>query len=153
MFPLGAILDIGSKILDRVLPNPEAKAQAQLELIKMEQTGELARLANDTEITKAYLGDVASARDRESAVATSDSAPYLNKIITPILALGVLIATFGLFAFVLFDKGTIDPTRKDILIYVLGVLSAIATQIVAYYFGSSKGSADKNTAIDTLLKR
>ena len=153
MFPLGAILDIGSKILDRVLPNPEAKAQAQLELIKMEQTGELARMANDTEITKAYLGDVASARDRESAVATSDSAPYLNKIITPILALGVLIATFGLFAFVLFDKGAIDPTRKDILIYVLGVLSAIATQIVAYYFGSSKGSADKNTAIDTLLKR
>ena len=153
MFPLGAILDIGSKILDRVLPNPEAKAQAQLELLKMEQTGELARMANDTDITKAYLADVDSARTRESAVATSESAPYLNKIITPILALGVLIATFGLFAFVLFDKGAIDPTRKDILIYVLGVLSAIATQIVAYYFGSSKGSADKNSAIDKMLNK
>lgn len=151
MFPLGTILDIGSKILDRVLPNPEAKAQAQLELLKMEQSGELAKMANDTELTKAYLSDVASARTRESQVATSDSAPYLNKIITPILALGVLVATFGLFAFVLFDKGAIDPTRKDILIYVLGVLSAIATQIVAYYFGSSKGSADKNASIDSLL--
>ena len=106
-----------------------------------------------TEITKAYLADIDSARTREATVATSESAPYLNKIITPILALGVLIATFGLFAFVLFDKGAIDPTRKDILIYVLGVLSAIATQIVAYYFGSSKGSADKNSAIDKMLNK
>jgi len=153
MFPLGAILDIGSKLIDRLIPNPEAKAQAQLELLKLQESGELARMANDSEITKAYLSDVASARNREAQVAVSDSAPYLNKIITPVLALGVLIATFGLFGFVLFDKGTIDPTRKDILIYVLGVLSAIATQIVAYYFGSSKGSSDKNQAIDNLLRK
>ena len=153
MFPLGAILDIGSKLIDRLIPNPEQKAQAQLELLKMEQAGELAKMANDSEITKAYLSDVASARNREAQVAVSDSAPYLNKIITPVLALGVLIATFGLFGFVLFDKGTIDPTRKDILIYVLGVLSAIATQIVAYYFGSSKGSADKNMAIDKMISK
>jgi hypothetical protein len=153
MFPLGAILDIGGKIIDRLIPDPTAKAQAQVELLKLEQSGELARMANDSEITKAYLSDVASARNREAQVAVSDSAPYLNKIITPVLALGVLIATFGLFGFVLFDKGTIDPTRKDILIYVLGVLSAIATQIVAYYFGSSKGSSDKNQAIDNLLRK
>lgn len=153
MFPLGAILDIGGKIIDRLIPDPTAKAQAQVELLKLEQSGELARMANDSEITKAYLSDVASARNREAQVAVSESAPYLNKIITPVLALGVLIATFGLFGFVLFDKGTIDPTRKDILIYVLGVLSAIATQIVAYYFGSSKGSSDKNQAIDNLLRK
>jgi len=153
MFPLGAILDIGSKLIDKFFPDPEQKAKAQLELLQMQQSGELAKMANDTELTKAYLGDVSSARERESAIATSDAAPYLNKIITPVLALGVLIATFGLFGFVLFDKGTIDPTRKDILIYVLGVLSAIATQIVAYYFGSSKGSSDKNNAIDKMLNK
>jgi hypothetical protein len=151
MFPLGALLDVGSKIIDKLWPNPAEADQAKLKLLEMQQSGELAKMANDTELTKAYLNDVASARDREATVASSDSAPYLNKVITPILALGVLIATFGLFGFVLFDKGTIDPTRKDILIYVLGVLSAIATQIVAYYFGSSKGSADKNTAIDKML--
>lgn len=153
MFPLGAILDIGSKIIDKLWPNPADAEAAKLKLLEMQQTGELARMANDTELTKAYLGDVSSARDREAQVATSESAPYLNKVITPVLALGVLLATFGLFAFVLFDKGTIDPTRKDILIYVLGVLSAIATQIIAYYFGSSKGSADKNNAIDKMLSK
>ena len=153
MFPLTAILDIGSKLVDRLIPDPTKKAEAQLELLKLQASGELAKMANESEITKAYLADVDSARTRESAVATSENAPYLNKVITPILALGVLLATFALFAFVLFDKGAIDPTRKDILIYVLGVLSAIATQIVAYYFGSSKGSADKNMAIDKMISK
>ena len=153
MFPLTAILDIGSKLVDRLIPDPTKKAEAQLELLKLQASGELAKMANESEITKAYLADVDSARTRESAVATSENAPYLNKIITPILALGVLLATFALFAFVLFDKGAIDPTRKDILIYVLGVLSAIATQIIAYYFGSSKGSADKNMAIDKMISK
>lgn len=153
MFPLTAILDIGSKLVDRLIPDPAKKAEAQLELLKLQASGELAKMANESEITKAYLADVDSARTRESAVAISENAPYLNKVITPILALGVLLAIFALFAFVLFDKGAIDPTRKDILIYVLGVLSGVATQIIAYYFGSSKGSTDKNTAIDAMLRK
>jgi hypothetical protein len=99
------------------------------------------------------VADLDSARKREMAVATSEHAPYLNKIIVPVLALGVLVATFVLFGIVLFSEGVIDPTRKDIIIYVLGVLSAISTQIIAYYFGSSKGSADKTTSIDKLLTK
>lgn len=153
MFPLGAVFELGNKLIDRFLPDPEQKAAAQFKLLEMQQNGDLAKMANDTEITKAYLGDVASARERESSVATSEHAPYLNKVIVPILAIGVLLLTFGLFGFVLFDKDDIDPTRKDILIYVLGVLSAIATQIISYYFGSSKGSNDKNDAIDKVLER
>lgn len=153
MFPISALLEIGGKLIDRFLPDPEQKAKAQLELLKMQQDGELAKMANDTELAKIYTADLDSARKRESEIAVSDKAPFLNKIITPVLALSVLIATFALFAFVLFDKGTIDPTRKDILIYVLGVLSAIATQIVSYYFGSSQGSAAKNNAIDKMLEK
>ena len=42
--------------------------------------------------------------------------------------------------------------EKDIIIYVLGVLSAICTQVVSYYFGSSQGSAQKQTQIDKLMK-
>lgn len=153
MFPIGAILDIGSKLIDRFLPDPEQKARAQYELLKMEKDGELAKMANDTELAKIYAADLDSARKRESEIAVSDKAPLINKIITPVLAASVLAMTFTLFALVLFDDGTIDSTRKDILIYVLGVLSTIATQIVSYYFGSSQGSAAKNSAIDKMLEK
>jgi hypothetical protein len=153
MFPIGAILDIGGKLIDRFFPDPEQKAKAQMELMKMQQEGELAKMANDTELAKIYAADLDSARKRESEIVTSDKAPLINKIITPVLASSVLLMTFGLFAIVLFDDGNIDPSRKDILIYVLGVLSAIATQIVSYYFGSSQGSSAKNAAIDKMLEK
>lgn len=43
-FPLLDVLGIGMKIIDRVLPNPEQKAAAQLELLKLQQSGNLAEL-------------------------------------------------------------------------------------------------------------
>lgn len=42
--PLGAIMDVGSKLIDHFFPDPKAKAAAQLELLKLQQSGELADL-------------------------------------------------------------------------------------------------------------
>ena len=153
MLPIGALLDVGMRLVDKFFPDPEAKAKAQMELLKMQQDGELAKMANDTEIAKIYAADVASARNREASVATSEHAPYLNKIVTPVLAIGVLILIFTLFGVIIFDDGVVDATKKDILIYVMGVLSAIATQIISYYFGSSQGSNAKNNSIEKLLSK
>jgi len=64
MFPLGAILDIGGKILDKVFPDPAQAEQAKLKLLEMQQNGELARIAADTaeqqELTKRQQADMAS---------------------------------------------------------------------------------------------
>jgi energy-converting hydrogenase Eha subunit A len=86
--------------------------------------------------------DRASARDREVQISTNDKAPLINKIVTPVLALGVVTLAFALFGVLLFIE--VKPEAKDILIYVMGVLSAAVTQILSYYFGSSQGSKDKS---------
>lgn len=83
-----------------------------------------------------------SARNREIEIATSDKAPYINKVVTPYLALGVVGLSFVLFSILIFVE--VKPEAKDILIYILGVLSAAVTQILSYYFGSSQGSKDKD---------
>jgi hypothetical protein len=98
------------------------------------------------------LKDTDSARDREVQVSTSDKAPLLNKIVTPVLALSILLLTFVLFGVVMFDNTPVEASRKDILIYTLGVLSAIASQIVSYYFGSSQSSKDKTDALKEAIK-
>jgi len=43
--------------------------------------------------------------------------------------------------------------EKDIVIYVLGVLSAVVTQTISYYFGSSVGSRNKQDQIDKFLQK
>jgi len=52
---LGGIFDFASKVIDKIFPDPEKKAAAQLELLKLQQTGELAQLAAETDITKAQI--------------------------------------------------------------------------------------------------
>ncbi len=84
MFPLTAILDIGTKLIDKLIPDPEAKAKAQLELVKLQQEGELAKMQADIaeaqEITKRWEADM-----------SSDS--WLSKNIRPM----ALIAIFGAY--------------------------------------------------------
>jgi len=91
-----------------------------------------------------------SARNREAAIANSEHAPTINKIVTPVLALGVTALSFILFAILIFVD--VKENAKDILIYILGVLSAAVTQILSYYFGSSQGSKDKSDEIKALKK-
>jgi hypothetical protein len=144
MIPLAAILSIGEKVLDKVLPDPEAKAKAQVALMEMAQKGQLAEL-------EAQVKEMQSARDREVQIATSQYAPTLNKIVTPLLALGTVGLTFILFGVIIFVD--VDTDSKDILIYVLGALTSAVTMVLGYYFGSSAGSKDKSAQLDDILDK
>lgn len=42
--PISAALNIGTQLIDRLWPNPEEAARAKLELLRMQQAGELAQL-------------------------------------------------------------------------------------------------------------
>lgn len=50
--PISAVLDVGSKLIDRFIPDPAQKAAAQLELMKQAQAGDLAQIAVNTEEAK-----------------------------------------------------------------------------------------------------
>lgn len=51
--PVTALLDVGGKVIDRLWPDPAQAAQAKLELIKLQQSGDLAQIAGQLEINKA----------------------------------------------------------------------------------------------------
>lgn len=53
---LGAVFDFGGKLLDKIFPDPVKAQEAKIELFKLQQTGELAQLAAETDITKAQIG-------------------------------------------------------------------------------------------------
>lgn len=85
MIPIAAILSIGEKVLDRVLPDPAAKAQALAELAKIEQEGKLAELNADVaemqEVSKRWQADM-----------SSDS--WLSKNIRPLALIAIFTAYF-----------------------------------------------------------
>lgn len=83
MLPIAAILSIGEKVLDRVLPNPEAKAQALAELAKLQQEGKLADLQAD-------MNEQNNVSERWKADMSSDS--WLSKNIRPMTLVYILTA-------------------------------------------------------------
>ena len=151
---LPSLVDIGGKIIDRVIPDPEKAAAAKLEIAKLKASGELAKMANDTEVLKAYMADTDSARKREMEIATSDKAPWINKVIGPYLAVAILGGAMVLFLCMIFGVDeTFGTAQKEIMLYILGVLSAMCTQVVSYYFGSSRGDAANAQAMREIMKK
>ena len=144
MLPIAALLSIGEKVLDKVLPDPAAKAEAQAKLMEMAQRGQLAEL-------EAMTKEMDSARRREIEIAVSANAPFINKIVTPILVLGTVTLTFILFLVIIFVD--VNTQSKDILIYVLGALTSAMTMVLGYYFGSSQGSKEKSQQLDEILDK
>ena len=157
-----AVLAKGKKVVEEKLgvelkPDMSSEDLAKVQIAQMEHEEELLRLRIeedklDLAELELRLKDTDSAREREVQISTSDKAPLLNKIVTPVLALSILMLTFVLFGVVMFDDSPVEASRKDILIYILGVLSAIASQIVSYYFGSSQSSKDKTDALKEAIK-
>lgn len=52
---LKGLFDVGMGLIERFFPDPEKKAAAQLELLKMQQAGDLAALAAETDLAKAQV--------------------------------------------------------------------------------------------------
>ena len=89
MFPLTALLGIGEKLIDKLVPDPEAKAKAQLELAKMAQDGELQKMANDT---KLYEVEQTAITDRWKADMGSDSCHSKN--LRPMALIAIFVDYF-----------------------------------------------------------
>jgi uncharacterized membrane protein (DUF106 family) len=118
MFPLMDVLGVGMKILDKFFPDPEQKAKAQLELMQMQQNGELAKMQADMqeqgELTKRQENDM-----------RSDS--WLSKNIRPMTLIAILA---GYFIFAMMSAFDLDTNEK--YVELLGQWGML---IMSFYFG------------------
>jgi uncharacterized membrane protein (DUF106 family) len=112
------VLGIGMKVLDKFFPDPEQKARAQLELMQMQQNGELAKMQADMqeqgELTKRQENDM-----------RSDS--WLSKNIRPMTLIAILA---GYFIFAMMSAFDLDTNEK--YVELLGQWGML---IMSFYFG------------------
>ena len=95
MIPIPALLDVGSKLLDRFMPDPVAAEKAKAELAKMATDGELAKMNVNLEEYKTEQNNLTA---RMEADMKSDS--WLSKNIRPMTLIFILITytVFGLMS-------------------------------------------------------
>ncbi len=138
------ILDGVKDIVDEFVTTDKERFEQMLKKEELRIKEEQLQLERE----KTYLRDTQSARETYAKVSTSDKAPFINKIFPSVLAMFTVMLTFILFFY--FSQGKFEGGQKDIVIYILGVLSTITTQIFAFYYGSSLGSKNKEEIIKNL---
>ncbi len=118
MFGIDDILSIGLKLVDKFIPDPQAKQEAQIKLLEMQQSGELAKIqadiAEQQELTK-----------RQQADMNSDS--WLSKNIRPMTLIAILL---GYFTFAMMSAFGIDTNKS--YVELLGQWGML---IMSFYFG------------------
>lgn len=119
---LDALLNIGGKLVDKLIPDPKAQAQAKLDLAKMAQDGELAKLANES---KLYETEQNNLSQRHTADMASDS--WLSKNIRPMTLIAILT---GYFVFALMSAFDLDTNAA--YVELLGQWGML---IMSFYFG------------------
>jgi hypothetical protein len=106
------------KLVDKLIPDPAQKAQAQLDLAKLAQEGKLADIQADVveqqELTKRQQADMAS-----------DS--WLSKNIRPMTLIAILA---GYFVFAMMSAFHMDTNTK--YVELLGQWGML---IMSFYFG------------------
>jgi hypothetical protein len=105
----------------------------------------------DLEYAKLEVQDRDSARQAYAQVATSEHATKLDKVVVPVLALGVVGLAFTLIGVLMFVNTPTD--QQQIIIFALGFITSAAGQVLSFYFGSSQGSKDKTEEIKGMLKK
>jgi len=118
MFGIDNILSVGMKLVDKFVPDPQAKQEAQLKLLEMQKNGELAQLQADMneqqELTKRVQADM-----------MSDS--WLSKNIRPMTLVFILLTytTFGMMS-------AWDVEVNNNYVELLGQWGML---IMSFYFG------------------
>lgn len=133
MFGIDDIVGAGLKIIDKVIPDPQAKAQAQIELQKLANDGHLAELQAD-------MNEANNISERWKADASSDS--FLAKNIRPLTLIAILS---GYFIFAMMSAFGIET--RGAYVELLGQWGQL---VMLAYFGGR--SAEKIMEMKTKAK-
>lgn len=125
MFGIDDIISIGFKLLDKVIPDPAAKAAAQLQLMQLQQTGELASLKAEVDLASGQL-DVNKVEAANTSVFVSGWRPFIGWVCGSACAwnwIGISILKAGLAIFAVKLAVDIQPASlTEMMPVLLGLL-------------------------------
>jgi hypothetical protein len=142
--------------LDKVTTSDEERKELDNELAKASMQYELQMATLGVQEKQIEMQDRDSARVNQSRVQESEHASWLAKNVQPVLAIAIIGLTFWMYWSIAFGSDSAkfkDAALKDLVIYILGALTTIVTQVVAYFFGSSSGSAAKSKTLDQMMAK
>jgi hypothetical protein len=123
--PLSAAFELGGKVLDHFFPDPAKRAEAQLELLKLQQSGDLAKMANETSLMQ-MQADIDKTEAASPNLFVAGWRPFVGWTCGSGLAMQFIIAPIGTWIAALAGHAVAFPTldtgtMTTLLIGMLGL--------------------------------
>lgn len=100
--PVEAVLDLGSRLIDRLWPDQEKRDAAKLELLKMQEQGELARITSQLKVNEVEAANPSKF--------VSGWRPFVGWVCTGALAIQFILAPIGMWIASLAGHATTFPS-------------------------------------------
>lgn len=110
--PLTAGLDFVGKLLDKLFPDPAARAQAQIQLLQMQQSGELAQIAVNQEEAK------------NERIFVSGWRPFIGWVCGVAFAYHYVVEPFAMFLITCYRGACVQPefNMQELTTVLMGML-------------------------------
>lgn len=121
---LGSLFDFGGKILDKIFPDPAKAQEAKIELFKLQQTGELAKLAAETDLAKGQL-TVNAEEAKSSTIFVAGWRPGIGWICGLAFAMNFVVGPIATFGYAAYTGHTLPWPTLDVSAFMpvlLGML-------------------------------
>ena len=130
--------------IDLTPDDGEGLSSSKLESIKVEA------MKHEEFMFAKEVEDKQDSRKMYMAMANKPNAHWLERLLVPILAIGIVTIALALVGAIMFIN--IPDSQENIVIFALGFITAAAGQVISFYFGSSQGSKDKTEELMNLKK-
>ena len=120
---VGAVMPVFGKIIDRAWPDPAEAAKAQMALLQLQQSGDLARLVADTDLAKGQMA-VNQAEAGNPSLFVSGWRPAVGWMCAAGVGTQFLLGPVATFGVALLGKTVVFPTLDTgtLLPLLLGML-------------------------------
>lgn len=152
----GNLAEAVGNAVDKNSTTDEERLEQQAELAKASTQHDLEMARLGVEEKKLRYGDLDSARQHQGRVQEAAHASWLAKNVHPLLAMSIIGSTFVMYFFIISGSRWIDlqnNNMKDIIIYILGALTTVSTQVASYFYGSSQGSKDSQAMLHDMASK
>lgn len=116
---IGPLFEFGKSILDRLIPDPAKKAEAELELFKMAQAGDLQKVLGQLEVNAKEAA--------HTSVFVAGWRPWSGWVGGAGLAYAAILHPLLSWAAAIYGVPIPPPVDTEVLLYVLGGMLGLGT--------------------------
>ncbi len=147
MFGIDDAISVGLKILDKVIPDPAAKAEAQTKLLELQMQGQIKLEELGIQDLRIAAGDRDSARKMQIAALANDDK--FSKRFVYFFTIFWSLCSAMYIGFITF--GTIPEHNIRFADTILGfILGTAVASMFSYFYGSTSSSKSKDATIHNM---